>query len=135
MIVGVSENAWMRLNPSHPGGLLKRGFIDAYEEYPGMTVKAAAEKIGVSRVNLSRVLNERVPITLDLAMKLEAIGWDTADSWLEHQLKWGIAQKRKRLNRPLSEAPIVREEKRMQAESGAPAVGLVEQEIQTEAAA
>ena len=134
MIVGASENAWMRLNPQHPGGLLKRGYLDAFEDYPGMTVGAAAEKIGVSRVNLSRVLNERGPITLDLAMKLEAVGWGTADSWLGKQLKFDIAQARKRLNRPLAEAPVVREVKRLKAESGAPEVVRVEQKVHAEPA-
>ncbi len=123
MIVGTSENDYMRLNPLHPGRSLKYDFViadpDFPEDQPGMTVGEAAVKIGVSRVNLSRVLNERAPVTLALAMKLEAIGWGTADSWLEFQLKWDIAQARKRLNRPLSEAPIVREVERMQAESEA----------------
>ncbi len=123
MILGEPEDACMRLNPLHPGRLLKHEFVladpDFPEDQPGMTVGEAAAKIGVSRVNLSRVLNERGPVTIDMAMKLEAIGWGIADSWLESQLKWDIAQARKRLNQPLSTAPIVRRMERMQAEAAA----------------
>ncbi len=123
MILGEPEDAYMRLNPSHPGRSLRMGFInvdpDFPEDQPGMTVGEAAAKIGVSRGNLSRVLNERGPVTLDLAMKLEKIGWGTADSWLRRQLKWDLAQARKRLNQPREAAPAVVEVKRMQAEAAA----------------
>lgn len=122
MIVGLSDEAWLRLNPAHPGGLLKRGVLDAFEEYPGMSVKQAAEKLGVSRVNLSRVLNERAPITFDLAMKLEAVGWGTADAWLKLQLKFDIARERKRLNRPLAEAPAAKAVKELLQGTGRKAV-------------
>ena len=122
MIVGVDENAYMRLNPPHPGCLLRDLVFqdpDFPEDQPGMTIGEAAAKIGVSRVTLSRILNERGPITLDTAMKLEAVGWGLADSWLESQLKRDLAQARKRLNQPRSEAPVVREVKQMLAESEA----------------
>ena len=117
MIIGVSENAWMRLNPSHPGFLLKDGFLDEFEEYPGMTIAAAAKKLGMSRGHLSRIVNERAPITLPVAMKLEAAGWSTADSWLQFQLKYDLAQERKRLNRPLAKAPATLTAKALLAES------------------
>ncbi len=113
MIVGEPENAYMRLNPLHPGEHLKALVVadpDFPEDQPGMTVGEAAAKIGVSRVNLSRVLNERGRVTIDLALKLEVIGWGTADAWLQHQLKWDLAQERKRRNQPLAEAPAILEE-------------------------
>lgn len=123
MIVGLSDKAWLRLNPAHPGGLLKRGVLDAFEEYPGMSVRQAAEKLSVSRVRLSRVVNERAPITLDLAMKLEAVGWGTADAWLQLQLKFDIARERRRLNRPLAAAPAAKAVKELLKGTGRQAVG------------
>ena len=117
MIIGVSENAWMRLNPSHPGFLLKVGILDEIDDYPGMTVAEAAKKLGMSRGHLSRIVNERAPITLPVAMKLEAAGWSTADSWLQFQLKYDLAQERKRLNRPLAKAPATLTAKALLAES------------------
>ncbi len=121
MIVGLSDKAWLRLNPAHPGGLLKRGVLDAFEEYPGMSVRQAAEKLSVSRVHLSRVVNERAPITLDLAMKLESVGWGTADAWLQLQLKFDIARERRRLNRPLAAAPAAKAVKELLKGTGRPA--------------
>lgn len=117
MIIGVSENAWMRLNPSHPGFLFKVGILDEIDDYPGMTVAEAAKKLGMSREHLSRIVNERAPITLPVAMKLEAAGWSTADSWLQFQLKYDLAQERKRLNRPLAKAPATLTAKALLAES------------------
>lgn len=130
MIVGTSENAHMRVNPLHPGCLL-RDFLDADEEggYQGMTVDEAAEKTGVGEGDLTRILNERGSITLDIAMKLEAVGWGTADSWLGHQLRFDIAQERKRLGRPRSDAPMVKAVKRMKAKYRAPETALVEEEV------
>lgn len=122
MIVGTSENDYMRRNPLHPGRLL-RSLIerdpDFPEDQPGMTIGEAAVKIGVSRVNLSRVLNERGPVTIDLAMKLEAVGWGTANSWVRFQSNWDLAQARKRYKQPYSAAPIVREVRRLQEEPAA----------------
>lgn len=117
MIIGVSENAWMRLNPSHPGFLFKVGILDEIDDYPGMTVAEAAKKLGMSREHLSRIVNERAPITLPVAMKLEAAGWSTADSWLQFQLKYDLAQERKRLNQPLAKAPATLTAKALLAES------------------
>ncbi len=111
------ENAWLVLNPPHPGGMIKTGWLDALEEYPGMSVSAAAEKLGVSRSTLSRVVNERAPITLDLAMKMEAAGWATADAWMDLQTKYDVAQARKRLNRPRAAAPALRHIKRLKTEA------------------
>ncbi len=98
-LTGKDKGAWMRLNPAHPGEILKEGFFDDWDDYPGMTVTAAARKIGMSRVHLSWIVNQRAPITMDVAMKLEAVGWDTADSWLQFQLKFDLAQERKRTGR------------------------------------
>ena len=117
MIIGQPEDSWMRLNPSHPGFLLRGGFLDAWDDYPGMTVAEAAGKLGMSRGHLSRIVNERAPVTMEVAMKLEAIGWDTADSWLQFQLKYDLAQERKRLNRPLAKAPATLTAKALLAES------------------
>ncbi len=113
------ENAWLALNPPHPGGMIKTGWLDALEEYPGMSVSAAAEKLGVSRSTLSRVVNERAPITLDLAMKMEAAGWATADAWMDLQTKYDVAQARKRLNQPRAAAPALQHIKRLKAEAAA----------------
>jgi addiction module HigA family antidote len=48
-------------NPPHPGETLLEDVIPAL----GLTVKAAAEQLGVSRVQLSRVIHGHAPISPD----------------------------------------------------------------------
>lgn len=123
MIAGTSPDAWLRRNPPHPGGHIAL-HLEPAEDYPGTSVTEAAKKLGVSRSRLSRVLNGKSPITLDLAMKLESIGWACADDWMEFQTRYDIAQERKRLNRPLTQSPAYVEEQELlraeQAEIEAP---------------
>ena len=119
MIAGLSPDSWLRRNPPHPGGHIA-AYLEPAEDYPGMSVAEAAKKLGVSRSRLSRVLQGKGPITLDLAMKLEAVGWAAADDWMGFQTRYDIARERKRLNRPLTQAPAyVREQELLRAEEAA----------------
>ena len=52
----------------------------------GLTVTAAAEGLGVSRVTLSEVVNGRSGISPEMALRLEAVGWGKAEGWLGMQL-------------------------------------------------
>ena len=117
MIAGMKDTDWLRQNPPHPGRFFKRSVLDAWEDYPGMTLTAAARALGVNRVTLNRVVHGQRPITLNLAMKMEAAGWATADAWVELQAKYDIAQARKRLNQPLAAAPAEQRVKRLMAEA------------------
>ena len=94
----VSYDAWMRRNPPHPGSHIYHGCMEAVEGVcEGLGVGAAARKLGVSRVALSRVLNGHAGISVSLALKLEAAGWGTADSWLRLQVDYDLARERNRL--------------------------------------
>lgn len=79
MIAGMKDTHWLRLNPLHPGRMIKSGIMDAVDDYPGMTLGAAAGKLGVSRVTLSRIVNGHAPVTVSMALKLETQGWAAAD--------------------------------------------------------
>jgi addiction module HigA family antidote len=64
-------------NPPHPGGILK----EALESIP-MSVSAFAKHIGVSRVMLSRVINQRAGFTPEMSIKIsEAFGQGQGDIW------------------------------------------------------
>ena len=52
-------------NPPHPASILRE---DIFPEL-GITVTEAAKQLGVSRVQLSRVLNEHAAISPDLALR------------------------------------------------------------------
>lgn len=76
-------------NPPHPGSILREDILPDL----GLTVTEAAVQLGVSRVQLSRVLNERAGISTDLALRLEQ--WVTgprADTWLRMQADYDLWQ-------------------------------------------
>ena len=82
-------------NSPHPGGILK----DALQEID-ITVTEAARQIGVDRVTLSRVINERAAISAEMSLKLEdwyiAMGYKggRARHWLSMQMKYDLWQAR-----------------------------------------
>ena len=96
---------WLRRNPAHPGDAIL-GFIERTET----SVPAAAARIGVEAAHLESVIACREPVTLDLALRLEAMGWDTAERWLRWQLEHDLAAARSHradmdVDRAFAEAP------------------------------
>ena len=79
-------------NPPHPASILREDVLPAL----GLTVTEAARQLGVSRVALSRVLNERAGISVDLARRIEA--WPgpenggSAETWLRMQIDYNLWQ-------------------------------------------
>ena len=99
----VPHDAWLRRNPSHPGRLLYHGCMEAVEGIgERMTVGEAARKLGVSRSTVSRVLHGRSGIAPALALKLESVGWGTADMWLCKQARYDLARARNSVGEWLS---------------------------------
>jgi addiction module HigA family antidote len=76
------------MNPPHPGELLREDVINAL----GLSVTETAERLGMSRVALSRVINGREAVSPDLALRLEMAGVSTARAWLAMQLNYDLAQ-------------------------------------------
>jgi addiction module HigA family antidote len=78
---GVQEATMRMHNPPHPGRIIK----EAIEAIP-MSITGFAAHIGVSRVALSRVLNERAGVTAEMSIKLsEAFGQNSPDLWFNLQ--------------------------------------------------
>ena len=88
------SDAWLRRNPSHPGGFVSDWMEDS--EGHRMPVAEAARRLGVSVPTLYRVLNGRGGIAGSLALKLEAAGWGNADAWLRKQAAYDLARERRR---------------------------------------
>src|SRR5271169_1462972 len=74
----------MLFNPSHPGEVLK--------DYLGdMTVSEAARRLGVTRPNLSRILNGRAGISAVMSVRLaKAMPYTSPEFWLKMQLKYDL---------------------------------------------
>ena len=77
----------MMKNPPHPGELLREDVLVPL----GLGVKDTAEKLRVSRVTLSRVLNGHAGISADLAIRLEKAGVSSARFWLTLQSNYDLA--------------------------------------------
>jgi addiction module HigA family antidote len=81
-------------NPPHPGETLREDVLPAL----GVSVAEAARQLGVSRVALSRVINAKAAISVDLARRLEA--WlrkpdgrgPGAEVWLRGQIAYDLWQ-------------------------------------------
>lgn len=77
-------------NPAHPGEVLREWIPE------GMTVTQAAEQLGVSRVMLSKILNEHAGVSAEMALRLSAWLGTSAEVWIEMQAArdlWEAEQK------------------------------------------
>lgn len=85
-------------NPAGPGELLKEFLGDR-------TVTELAQHIGVARATISRILNGRTAVTMDLSIRLgEALSL-SPDFFSKAQLQydlWVEMQKRRRRIKPLA---------------------------------
>ena len=79
------------VNPTHPGESVR----DRIEE-SGWTITECAARLGVTRNNLSRLLNGRIGISARAALGLEAVGWSNAEFWMRLQANYDLAQERRK---------------------------------------
>jgi addiction module HigA family antidote len=82
-------------NPSHPGATLREDVLPAL----GLSVTDAAQALGVTRVALSRVLNERAAISPEMALRIEKwLGPENggeASVWVAQQAAYDLWHARK----------------------------------------
>jgi len=78
----------MMKSPPHPGLTLRHDVLEPL----GLGITEAAQKLGMSRVALSRVVNGRAGISADLAIRLELAGASTARFWIGLQSNYDLAQ-------------------------------------------
>jgi len=74
-------------NPVHPGEILRENTLAELD----LRVGEAAQRLGVSRVALSRVRHGHEAVSPNLAVRLEAAGVGTARSWLAVQTAYDLA--------------------------------------------
>jgi antitoxin HigA-1 len=79
-------------DPAHPGEVIRALCLEPL----GLTVTAAADALGVTRKALSDLLNGHSDLSPDMAIRLEKVGWSTADHWLRMQLQRDLWQARQR---------------------------------------
>jgi addiction module HigA family antidote len=76
-------------NPAHPGAVL-REFLE------GRSIGDVAAHIGVSRVMLSRILNQRAGVTAEMSLRLSAALGTSPSLWFDMQKNWEFAQARRK---------------------------------------
>jgi addiction module HigA family antidote len=75
-------------NPPHPGEVIKRQCLEPL----GLTVTAAAEGLGVSRNTLSMLINGRLGISPEMAIRLSKGFGGSPESWLRQQMDYDLWQ-------------------------------------------
>ena len=78
-------------DPPHPGRIVRQDCIAALE----LTVSRAAELLSVTRQTLSNLVNEKSGISAEMAIRLEKLGWSTADHWMRLQAAYDLVQSRR----------------------------------------
>lgn len=80
------------LNPPHPGDFLRTELLAPN----GLSVKAAAEALGVSRPALSNLLNGNADLYGDMAIRIEQAFGVKMDQLMRMQSSYDIARTRTR---------------------------------------
>ncbi|MFZ7342960.1 HigA family addiction module antitoxin [Avibacterium volantium] len=71
-------------NPAHPGEVLR----DIISEFK---INEVADKLGVTRVTLSRILNAKTSVTPEMAMRLSKLLPNTSPNlWLNMQAQYDL---------------------------------------------
>lgn len=74
-------------NPPHPGEILKE-----YVEATHKTITEIAEGLGISRKNLSLILNEHAGISAEMAVKLSVAFNTSPEVWMNLQKNYDLWQ-------------------------------------------
>ena len=80
------------LNPPHPGEVVRELCLEPL----GLSVTSAAEGLGVTRKTLSELVNGHTRITPEMVLRLSMGFGGSAESWLQQQVFYDLAQTRKK---------------------------------------
>ena len=78
-------------NPPHPGLVVLQECI----EPSGLTIKRAAEALGVTRNTLSELVTGKRGISPEMAVRLSKVFGGTEEGWLVQQAQYDLAQVRR----------------------------------------
>lgn len=78
-------------SPPHPGEIIREECLNPLD----LTVTEAAEGLGISRKNLSRILNGHAGVSPDMALRLATAFGSTPEMWLRLQMAHDLAKARK----------------------------------------
>mgnify|MGYP001259481168 CR=1 FL=1 len=89
----MTESKGFRMkNPAHPGRFVRTVVIEPM----GLSVAEAARALGITRVALSRFLNERAALSPEMAIRLDKAFGADMETLMRMQSSYDIAQARQR---------------------------------------
>ena len=74
-------------NPVHSGHIIQRDCLDSLN----LSLEVAAARLGVECSHLSELVEARCPLSPEMAIRLEKLGWGRADAWIRLQSNVDIA--------------------------------------------
>ena len=86
----------MNRKPSHPGALIRNVILPE----TGLTISDLAQRCGIARNTMSKVVNERGDVTGDIAIRLSRVLGSTPRFWLGMQSRlnlWKLEQSNSRI--------------------------------------
>lgn len=81
--------------PLHPGLIVKETLIEGAQ----LSVTEAAERLGIARITLSRLLNGHAGISPEMALRLSKLLDTSIELWINLQSQYDIWQVLKRQNK------------------------------------
>ena len=72
--------------PTHPGAILKNMYLEPLS----LSVSELARHLDVSRIIASKIVNERAPVTADMALRLAKVFNITPNLWLGLQKEYDL---------------------------------------------
>jgi addiction module HigA family antidote len=72
--------------PLHPGVIIKDILIDNTD----LTISEAANRLGITRTTLSRLLNQHAGVSPEMALRLSKLLSTSVDMWLNLQVQYDI---------------------------------------------
>ena len=94
---------WPGLRPVHPGEMLREDVLPAL----GKPKAEIARLLGVSRQTLYDVLNEKQPITANLALRIGKLVGGGPEIWLRMQQAYDLEIAERKLKKELKAIPTL----------------------------
>lgn len=79
----------------HPGEYLVMSYVEPYK----LSQREMAGRLGVSAATVSRLLSQKAELTPELAVRLELVFGQSAESWMAMQLAHSLALARKAVDK------------------------------------
>jgi antitoxin HigA-1 len=92
-------------SPPHPGAILADTVLG---QDGGKSVSAFADELGISRVTLSRVVNGRAAVSVDMALALAEATGTSPESWLNMQTAYDLWKARVARRKPQASLKPIR---------------------------